>query len=63
MIPVSTLLKNYYGVSDVCLSVPSVINRKGISRHLVVPLNEAERKKLKNSASIIKAVITGASCK
>jgi L-lactate dehydrogenase len=48
VMPVSTLLKGYYGISDVCLSVPSVLCRTGIDRRLVVPLDEAEKRKLKN---------------
>jgi len=32
VLTVSTLVDNYHGVSDVCLNVPAIVNRNGISR-------------------------------
>ncbi|MBI2208507.1 L-lactate dehydrogenase [Candidatus Woesearchaeota archaeon] len=57
VLALSSYLKNYQGVKDVCLSVPIVINRNGIKEHLVLPLNSLEKKQLKKSASIIKGII------
>jgi L-lactate dehydrogenase len=32
ILPVSSLLTNYRGISDVCLSVPTIVNRRGWER-------------------------------
>ena len=55
--PVSTLLKNYHGVSGICLSVPSVIGKKGVKAHILAPMNPDEKKKLRNSAKVLKDVL------
>jgi L-lactate dehydrogenase len=54
----SSLLTGQYGLSDVCLSLPSVINRRGISRVLELDLDDKERVKLAHSAKILAANIT-----
>ncbi|MFH0862163.1 MAG: L-lactate dehydrogenase [Candidatus Altiarchaeota archaeon] len=55
--PVSTLLGGYRGISDVCLSVPAVVNGKGVDRVLKIPLNEAENRSLIGSAEKIGKVL------
>ncbi|HSU66762.1 MAG TPA: hypothetical protein VLJ39_07820, partial [Tepidisphaeraceae bacterium] len=55
ILPVSALLADYRGISDVCLSVPSIVNRAGVEAALPVPMNEAEEAGLKNSAELIRA--------
>jgi L-lactate dehydrogenase len=57
VLPVSCLLKNYHGVGGVCLSVPAVIGREGVSEKLLLPLDEMEKRSLKKSAATIKEVI------
>jgi len=57
VLPVSSLLRDYHGISDVCLSVPSVVNRGGVDAVLPIPLNEAELAGLKNSAQTIREAI------
>jgi L-lactate dehydrogenase len=57
VLPVSCLLKNYQGVSDVCLSIPAVINRSGISKQILLPLDGNEKRSLKKSADLLKGVI------
>ncbi len=52
--PLSVLLDDYYGHSDVCLSVPCVLGRRGIEKVLNVPLNEEEQKKLSLSSQVLK---------
>ncbi len=37
VLPVSSLLDGYHGISDVCLSVPTVVGRGGAERQLEVP--------------------------
>jgi L-lactate dehydrogenase len=57
MITVSGMINNRYGVSDVCLSLPFVIGRKGIQREVSPPMLPEEIEKLQNSANILKNFI------
>lgn len=57
VLPVSSLLTDYAGISDVCLSVPSVINRTGVHRVLSVPLSQDEHDGLHRSAVAVRAVL------
>lgn len=53
VLPVSTLLNDYRGMSDVCLSVPCIVNGKGAEQPLPIPLNDAELAGLQNCAAMI----------
>ena len=57
VLALSSYLTDYHGVSDVCLSVPTIVDRNGIKGHIVMPLNSLEKKQLRKSASIIKNVL------
>jgi L-lactate dehydrogenase len=57
VLPVSSLLDDYRGVSDVCLSIPSIVNRRGIGSLLPVPMNNAEDAGLRTSAAAIRQAI------
>jgi L-lactate dehydrogenase len=57
ILPVSSLLTHYRDISDVCLSVPSIVNRSGVEITLPVPLNPNELAGLQNSAETVKAAI------
>jgi len=57
ILPVSSLLTDYRGISDVCLSVPSIVNSTGIEQPLPIPLNENEEAGLRNSADTIRSTI------
>jgi L-lactate dehydrogenase len=57
VLPVSSLLTDYRGISDVCLSVPSIVNRSGVEATLPVPMNANEEAGLKNSAETIRKTI------
>lgn len=59
VLPISTLISNYYGINDVCLSLPSVVNRNGVKKFLKLRLSDLEQKQLKHSAETLKAVIKG----
>ncbi len=56
ILPVSSLLENYYGISDVCLSVPSVVGRGGVGERLEVPMSADELAGLRRSAESLRAV-------
>ncbi|MCI0653805.1 MAG: lactate dehydrogenase [Methylococcaceae bacterium] len=55
--PVSTLLCDYYGIRDVCMSLPVVVGRAGITRVLQPTLNDSEMAALKESAQAIRREI------
>jgi L-lactate dehydrogenase len=57
VLTVSSLLHDYYGVSDLCLSVPSIVNKEGVAQTLKLPLEDAEIKMFQKSASILKNAI------
>ena len=57
VLTVSSLLEGEYGLSDVCLSVPSVVSREGVIKRILLNLSEEEEKKLVNSAEVIKKVL------
>ena len=56
VVTVSCLLKDYHGVSDICLSVPVILNRTGIKEMITLPLDEKEAADFQKSAAIIKNV-------
>jgi L-lactate dehydrogenase len=57
VLPVSSLLTDYRGISDVCLSVPSIVNRGGVETALPIPMNANEEAGLKHSAETIRAAV------
>lgn len=54
---VSSYVNDFYGVSDVCLSLPAVITRKGIREILPIQLTHEEQQQLKHSADVLKEII------
>ena len=57
ILTVSTLLNDYYGVSDTYLSVPTVIGKNGVEKVLHVDFSDEEREKFTSSAKIMKEYI------
>jgi L-lactate dehydrogenase len=57
VLPVSSLLSDYKGLSDVCLSVPSIVNARGVDAVLDVSMNPAEETGLRDSAGRIRETI------
>lgn len=56
VLSVSSLIDGYYGLSDVCLSLPTVINRNGVERVLRLGLSAQEIAGLRRSAEVLKAM-------
>lgn len=54
ILTVSSLLTGQYGISDVCLSLPTVVGAKGVVSILPVPLNESELSSLRACAEAVK---------
>jgi L-lactate dehydrogenase len=57
VLPVSSLLTDYRGISNVCLSVPSVVGRRGVEGLLPVPMDASEEAGLHASAETIRRVV------
>lgn len=55
ILPVSSLLDDYYGVGDVCLSVPALVHRGGVGARIEVPMTDAELAGLRASAEAVRA--------
>lgn len=53
ILPVSSLQNGAYGISDVCLSVPTLVGREGIIQHVEFDLWPREVQELKNSANTL----------
>jgi L-lactate dehydrogenase len=50
VLTVSTFLEGEYGISDVALSVPSLVAKQGIAEIIIGKSAEEEHQRLKNSA-------------
>ena len=52
VIPVSTLLKGEYGLKDMCIGTPCIINRRGVSKIIEVRLSQSQKKELHKAKRI-----------
>jgi len=57
VLSVSSLIHDYYGIDDVCLSVPAVIDRGGVEKVLHLALDDREVAGLQQSARVLKETI------
>lgn len=55
VLPVSTLLTDYRGIDDVCLSVPSVVGRHGVGARLELSMSDDELNGLRRSADALRS--------
>lgn len=58
VLPVSGYVDGHYGLSDLCIGVPSIVGSNGIEKVLDIPLNEVENERLINSVKTLKKVIS-----
>ncbi len=56
VLPVSSMLHNWHGISGVCMSVPQIIGRHGVIKPLELPVSAQELVGLQNSADHIRTV-------
>lgn len=54
VLSVSSLVEDYYGISDVCFSLPTVVDRGGIEKVIHLELTADELERLRHSAEILK---------
>ena len=58
VLPVSAYMEGQYGLNDIYIGTPAVVNGSGLASILEVPLNEEERAKMTASAKTLKEVLT-----
>ena len=57
ILPVSTLITDYYGINDVCISIPSIVNKNGVEQYVRLDLSEEEQELFNHSANTLKKFI------
>ena len=60
VLPVSSLMEGEYGLTDLCISVPTIVSAKGAEQVLEIPLSPEEKEKLQKSAAELKKVLDSA---
>ena len=53
---VSIMLNGEYGINECCLSVPCIVNKKGVSRIVEADLDRTERNDLNRSAEVLRNI-------
>ena len=56
ILPVSSLMTGEYGLNDVVLSIPAVVDETGVQKVIPIESNDEELTKLKDSANILKDI-------
>ena len=54
ILPVSSMLHDFHGISDICMSVPTLLNRQGVNNTINTPVSDKELAALKRSAETLK---------
>jgi L-lactate dehydrogenase len=57
ILPISTYIENFYGINDIYLSLPCILNKTGVQETLNITLNEEEISNFQLSANKIKNII------
>ena len=57
VLSVASLISDYYGLTDVCFSLPTVVSSRGVERVLRLELSQGEITKLKHSAEVLRATV------
>jgi L-lactate dehydrogenase len=57
LLPISSLQRGAYDIRDICLSVPTVVGRKGVEQHVEIKLWPKETMALQNSARALKETL------
>lgn len=56
ILTVSSLIEGQYGINDICISLPTLVNRQGIVNILDIPISDQELALLTKSASTLKEI-------
>lgn len=54
ILPITASLEGEYGMDDVCIGVPALLNREGLKKVYELPLSEEEMTKFQDSVAILK---------
>ncbi len=54
VLSISSLIEDFYGISDLCLSLPTIVDRGGVEKVLRLELNPVELEGLQKSAAVLK---------
>lgn len=57
VLPISSMLHDWHGIGDVCMSVPTVLGHSGVVKELELPLSDHEREQLRISADHIRDMV------
>ena len=57
VLTVSSLVNNYCGINDICLSLPTALNQSGVEWVLPMALNQQETEAMCRSAEVLRTVI------
>jgi L-lactate dehydrogenase len=57
VLSISSLVTDYYGIDNVCLSLPTVVGRRGIERVLRLDLSPHEARGVRKSAEVLRQTI------
>lgn len=57
ILPVSSMLHGEYGISDIVLSLPTIVGKNGIEKIVPIPLNDDEQSALKKSAETLENIM------
>src|SRR5215475_6607220 len=57
LLPVSSLVQCAYDVRDICVSVPTVVSRKGVEKHVEIKLSPNEQMALQQSARALRETL------
>ncbi|MDJ0555281.1 MAG: L-lactate dehydrogenase [Microcoleaceae cyanobacterium MO_207.B10] len=53
---VSSFVNDLYGIKNICLSLPTIVNRQGATKIINLPLSKIEEEKLQHSAKVLREV-------
>ena len=57
VLPVGTLIQGQYGLNDIVLSLPTVVDKNGAAEVLIHPFEESEQKQLEDIAHSLQELI------
>ena len=60
VLPLSVYLNGHYGLDDIYIGAPAIVNRRGIQNVIEIPLSDAEQEKYNYSAEKLKEIMDSA---
>ena len=57
LLPISSLMQGPYGIRDISISVPTVVSRKGVEKHIEIKLWPKEQMALQQSAKALRETL------